>query len=473
MIVGRMKAALALVMVTCGVAIAAPATLAAAGPQDASLLLSSPHSFQVFQRGADGRGDILIAGRAAGLGNDLEVRWGDEPWVPFAGRPDGRFTLRLGDRPAGQAALQVRSASRQDVVASCEYVGVGDIYVVAGQSNASGRGTSPNQYAHPVLRAALFGNDDRWKDLVDPVDSAAGQVDRVSADGDAGGSVWPLLATELMAAENVPVAFVPCAKSGSSIVRWEEHPAASHPSRTLFGSMLRRVRAVGGRVRAVLFWQGEADARRLTSRQAYAAGLRSLAAALAHDCRAPLVVAQIGDYDPRAWSAGGVNAIRLAQQQGWRAGWALAGPALYDIDLHGHAHFTDADDELVAAHRWAAAVFAAVLHRAVPSAPRLKSARYDGGLTVTLRFAGGGASLRPGEAGGLVVRAAGDPLQVTAFVTATDTVTLLLAAPSLLPLTVSLGSGREAAGRPVPVDDSPWALPAQVFVDHPVARSAE
>ena len=81
MIVGRMKAALALVMVTCGVAIAAPATLAAAGPQDASLLLSSPHSFQVFQRGADGRGDILIAGRAAGLGNDLEVRWGDEPWV--------------------------------------------------------------------------------------------------------------------------------------------------------------------------------------------------------------------------------------------------------------------------------------------------------------------------------------------------------------------------------------------------------
>jgi len=52
-------------------------------------------------------------------------------------------------------------------------------------------------------------------------------------------------------------------------------------------------------------------------------------------------------------------------------------------------------------------------------------------------------------------------------------VTLLLAAPALLPLTVSLGSGREAAGRPVPVEASLWALPAEVFVDAPVVTVAE
>lgn len=237
--------------------------------------------------------------------------------------------------------------------------------------------------------------------------------------------------------------------------------------------MLRRVRAVGGRVRAVLFWQGEADARKFTSREAYAAALRSLAAALAQDCDAPLVAAQIGDYDARRYTRAGIDAIRLAQQQAWRAGWALAGPALYDIDLHGRAHFIGWDDELVAARRWAAAVLTAVLHREVPSAPRLKRARYDGGLTVTLRFDCGGAALRPGEAGGLVVRSAGDQLQVTASVTATETVTLLLAAPALLPLTVSLGSGREAAGQPVPAEGSPWALPARVFIDAPVVTVGE
>ena len=136
-------------------------------------------------------------------------------------------------------------------------------------------------------------------------------------------------------------------------------------------------------------------------------------------------------------------------------------------------HFTETDDELVAARRWAAAVLAAVLHREVPSAPRLKRARYDGGLAVTVSFDCGNASLRAGQVGGLVLRAAGEPQQVVASVTAADTVTLLLAAPAPAPLTVSLGRGREAAGLPVPVEDSPWALPVQVFVDHRVVTPAE
>jgi len=66
-----MKTALATIVVT-SVAPAAPA----AGPRDSSLRLVSPQRYQVFQRG------------------------------------DGAFSLRLGARPAGQATLQVRSASR-------------------------------------------------------------------------------------------------------------------------------------------------------------------------------------------------------------------------------------------------------------------------------------------------------------------------------------------------------------------------
>ena len=454
------------------VAVAAPAASAAAAPKP-SLHLGSPHSYQVFQRDDLDEADIVVSGRAVGLGRHLEVRWGNEPWTPFVCRADGAFALRLGARPPGQATLKVRSASRHDVVISRPYVGVGDIYVVAGQSNASGRGTSPNRYTHPVLTAVLFGNDDRWKELLDPVDGAAGQVDRVSADPLAGGSVWPLLATKLMAAEGVPVAFVPCAKGSTPIRMWVADAATPQSHDTLYGSMLRRVRAVGGRVRAVLFWQGEADARRLTSTEAYAAELRSLAAALARDCGAPLVAAQLGDYDTPRYSPVGVDAIRLAQQQAWSAGWALPGPALYDIDLHGQVHFVTWEDELVAARRWAAAILAGVLHRELPSAPRLKNARYDGGLTVTLSFDCAGASLRSGQVGGVVLRAAGYPAQVTASVTATDTVTLLLAAPALAPLTVSLGSGREAAGQPVPVEGSPWALPAQVFVDARVLTPEE
>ncbi len=454
------------------VAVAAPAASAAETPRT-FLRLDSPHSYQVFQRDDLGRADILVSGRAVGMGRHLEVRWGNEPWTPIVCRAGGAFALRLHARPVGQATLQVRGASRPDVVVSLPYVGVGDIYVIAGQSNASGRGASPNGYTHPVLRAALFGNDDRWAELLDPVDSAAGQVDRVSADPGAGGSVWPLVATELMAAEGVPVAFVPCAKIGTYIRRWTKDAAAPHARSTLYGSMLRRVRAVGGRVRAVLFWHGEVDARAGTSQHAYAVALRSLAAGVKHDCGALLVAAQLGDYNPAVWSSTAVNAIRLAQRQAWRAGWALPGPALYDIDLHGRVHFMAWEDELVAARRWAAAILGGVLRREVPEAPRLLSARYDGGLVVTLSFDCAGASLRSGKVGGVVLRAAGYPAQLTASVTATDTVTLLLAAPVLEPLTVSLGSGREAAGQLVPAEGSPWTLPAQVFVDAPVETFAQ
>jgi hypothetical protein len=226
LIVTRIRVVIALMLVTLGVAAAAPAA-AAAAPRDSSLDVVSPHAYQVFQR-IDGRGDILVTGRMIGLGRSLEVRWGEEPWAPFECGRDGTFSLRLGARRAGQATLVVRSASHPDVVVSREYVGVGDIYVVAGQSNASGRGSALASYSHPVLRAALFGNDDRWKDLADPVDDATGQVDRVSADPGAGGSVWPRVATELMAAEGVPVAFVPCAKIGTPIRKWAEEAAAPH-----------------------------------------------------------------------------------------------------------------------------------------------------------------------------------------------------------------------------------------------------
>jgi hypothetical protein len=449
------------------VASAAAPSASAATTRDPFLRVGSPRAYQVFQR-VGGGGAILVTGRTRGLGRRVEARWGSGTWVTVACRSDGRFSMRFRVRRAGQATLQVRSASRHGFVVSRAYVGVGDIYVIAGQSNASGRGSEPSSYASAVLRPALFGNDDRWKRLTDPVDSAAGQVDKVSADAFAAGSVWPLLATELLAAEHVPVAFVPCAKGTTAIGQWLEDAAAPHSRRTLYGSMLRRVRAVGGRARAVLFWQGEADARKSTSQRAYAAALRTLAAELAYDCGAPLVVAQLGDYDPSVYLGGRIDAIRLAQQQAWRAGWALKGPALYDVDLHGHVHFSRRADEVVAARRWAAAILASVLHRALPAGPRLKTALYDGALSVTLRFDCGGGSLRPGDVGGVVLRSGGDAVPVTASVSTADTVTLLLAAPASPPLTVSVGSGRESAGQPVPAEGSAWALPARMFVGAPV-----
>ena len=131
--------------------------------------------------------------------------------------------------------------------------------------------------------------------------------------------------------------------------------------------MVRRARAAGG-VRAVLFWQGENDARAGVSRADYEAALRLLAAEVEQDLGVPLVAAQIGDYDER-YTAEGVNSIRLAQQETWGHDGAVAGPVLYDIDLHGGVHFTQPGPLQLAARRWTAAVLAGVEQRDVPQRP--------------------------------------------------------------------------------------------------------
>jgi hypothetical protein len=448
------------------------AAVSCAAPAEAltpRIALETPRAYQTAQRDGDGLGSILVSGRRLGFPGPVEIRWGSGAWVTAHCSGDGQFSLRLRALPAGQATLFVRSALRHDVVVRRPSVGIGDIYIVAGQSNACGLGITMNRYVHATLKACLFGNDDRWRELKDPTDSASGQVDAVSADQHAAGSVWPLLATELMAAGDVPVAFVPCARGSTLLSQWERDDARPGSPVTLYGSMLRRIRAVGGRVRAVLFWQGEADARWLTQRAVYAAQLERLAATLRDDCGAPLIAAQMGDYREDLWSAAGVDAIRSAMQDAWSASAALPGPALYDVDLGGGVHFRTPEQFAIAAHRWAAAILRGALGTEVASPPSLAAAVYDGDVTVTLTFAAQGAPLRAGPVGGIAVRADGDPVAVTAAsVTGADSVTVTLAAPVAGRVTVSLGSGRDGAGVAVPVQDSSWALPALPFLDAPV-----
>ena len=205
-------------------------------------------------------------------------------------------------------------------------------------------------------------------------------------------------------------------------------------ARTLFGSMLRRVRAVGGRVRAVLFWEGERDARWLTSRADYAAGVAGLATDVRLVTGAPLVQAQIGDIPFTMWTAAGIDIIRMAQEDVMLvpqpAGGLVPGPVLYDIDLAPGWHpETDAQSAAVA-DRWTAAIRTGVLGAESARPPVFLAAAYDGATTVTVTFRVDGGSLVPGAAGGFALRAAGVGRALTgAEVVPPDQVVLHLAEP--------------------------------------------
>ena len=139
-----------------------------------------------------------------------------------------------------------------------EFRGKLSLYILAGQSNMSGRGELPfEQSVHP--RVFVFGNDYRWHVAIEPIDAPDGQVDEVSRDGDAGFGPGLTFATALAQHNpDVVIGLIPCAKGASSIEQWQRNLSEN----SLYGSCLKRVRAAStmGTVVALLFFQGEADA---------------------------------------------------------------------------------------------------------------------------------------------------------------------------------------------------------------------
>ena len=257
--------------------------------------------------------------------------------------------------------MQVRWQDTPSQWASVGYVGIGDVYVIAGQSNASGRGTNLQSYSHSWLKAGLFGNDYKWKELADATDDGTGQIDNVSADGLGGtfgayGSYWPLLATQMMAARGVPVAFIPTSKGGTSILGnstpdW--HIPTTHTDRTtLYGSMIYRAQQMPNGVRAVLWHQGEQDmgtaaAGTGMAQATYSANLTALANAVYADIGAPLIPAKLQVCS--AVNSANEALINNAIGAAWGTGHIVTGPDLSALTDDGDGFHLKTDGKLQSA----------------------------------------------------------------------------------------------------------------------------
>lgn len=426
--------------------------------------LVTPSSQQVVQRSTvTPTSDIEVSGGYAGSPTAIEGRIDNGPWQTVDAAPTaGRFSGKISGATTGKRKIEVRFKDQPAITDVADPVGVGDVFVVAGQSNAVGHGWANQTYTTPSgLMATMFGNDYRWKPLADPLDSPVGQLDEVSADGDAGGSVWPLVASKLMADRNVPVAFIPSARNGTWIGQWQRNNEDPFGNHTLYGSMARRARGAG-KVRAVLFWQGESDAFNGSSKAQYRQLLDKFAADVRSDLGVPTVVAQIGEGDMPAER---LDPVRLAQRESWDAGTTVAGPSLYDIhpDDDG-VHFRTDPELRIAAHRWWLAIRAGIYSEGDGRGPRLSAASLSAdrrSVTVVLTDVSGFA----GGTQGFSVAVGGTKVTIASVTTpAPGTYVVNLAQPAApATVTVSLGKGHDGADKQVPTDGN--GLPAEVFVD--------
>jgi hypothetical protein len=140
-----------------------------------------------------------------------------------------------------------------------EFIGKLSLFILAGQSNMSGRGEMPTEPLPVNPKVFVFGNDYRWHYGIEPMDASQGQVDTVSRDGNARYSLATSFARTLLEKDSsLIIGFIPCARGATSIEKWQRNLSEN----SLYGSCLKRTRAAStmGQIVGLLFAQGESDA---------------------------------------------------------------------------------------------------------------------------------------------------------------------------------------------------------------------
>jgi len=317
----------------------------AAVAADVRVGITTPVEMQVVQRTTRDVGVLDVSGPvSAPAGAVVEatvgVEWGGERWVALTELKEGQALYR-GVLPApagGWHRLRVRVRRAAEVLAEEQVarVGVGEVFVVAGQSNSANHGEE--KQTPQTGRVAAFDGT-KWQLANDPQPGAGGK----------GGSLMPPLGDALARKFNVPIGFVACGIGATSVREWLPKGATFPNPPTLTGRVeqladgqwaskgaavqmfVARMKALGPQgFRAVLWHQGESDANQKDPtrtlpgklyRQHLEQLIRESRRAIGWD--APWFVAQASYHVP---GDEGSDDIRAAQASLWKDGLALAGP---------------------------------------------------------------------------------------------------------------------------------------------------
>jgi serine/threonine protein kinase len=294
---------------------------AADGPTGMSL--QAPHDYQVFQRQTRLKGDVVVRGAAPEGCEAVEARLSGgslegplpDRWQPLPLTTDKHdFSATLSTPAGGWYKLEVRALRDKKEVArgEIEHVGVGEVFVIAGQSNSTNSGEERLKTTSRLVSS--FGGQ-RWQLADDPQPG--------THDNSSGGSAWPAFGDALVEKYRVPIGLASTGQGGSSINDWKADG-------DLFNWLVRRTDALGPHgFRAILWHQGEADGG--LSADDYAGCLSEIikASRKAAGWEVPWLVAQASYQNPAAPQQA---SVRAGQKKLWDTKVALEGP---DTDALG------------------------------------------------------------------------------------------------------------------------------------------
>ena len=221
------------------------------GPTPSELMvdLQSPDSHQIVQRNEYSMGIFpvqgsteytvdLIEGRYIPMGNSMPSDWHSVA-TPLSSHFYGTIEV-----PTGWHQLEFRFLNDGQVIdiVTVGPVGVGEVFIVAGQSNSANSGEFPLTPTDP--RVSTWGSNG-WRFGHDPQPAATGN----------GGSPWPVVGDLLTHRYDVPIGFLSVGYGGTKVDRWVPD------TNDLFPRITDALDAVGpSGARAILWHQGESNA---------------------------------------------------------------------------------------------------------------------------------------------------------------------------------------------------------------------
>ncbi len=376
--------------------------------QVGAIIEQGAEDWQLIQQDDDGLGAVALAGRwvsespgrvevrlvleDSGVAISRSLDWhaaetaGDGTWsARIEGVPaGGLYRLETRFRPVGHTAGEW--SPRGDMR---HFLGVGDLWVIAGQSNSAGYGRGP-VFDPPELGVHLFRNSEQWALATHPLNESTDTKHPVNREGaNSGHSPYLHFGRLLKQHLGHPVGLVQSSLGGSPLCAWNPtEPGGA----ALYQNMLHCIRRAGGKVKGILWYQGESDAGETTAptyAERFAAAVAAWRAALGNPALA-VVTVQLNRVHQLASDAGdrGWSRVREAQRQVARQMPGVAVVPTFDLPLSDGIHTSPAGNMLLGERMARAALGAFYARPTAYLAPDLQSAHAtDGGTVVHLEFA--------------------------------------------------------------------------------------
>ena len=253
-------------------------------------------------------GEVLLTVRK----NDRIISGFDKVVVGSAARNRVRGVIK-GIPTGGPYTLTLQIAGSKEK-AIFNNVLVGDLWLLAGQSNMADYGVLPSlAESNPMVHAYYMTN--QWNIACDPLHDTGRAVAPVHGGDPAchpktvgGRGAGPGLPFALAMYEytKIPQGVIACAHGGTSLAQWE--PALKKlGGKSLYGAMYERLRDLGGKVAGLVWYQGCNDTQTQEQVENYSTATRKVFNAVRRDCGnpdLPVVFVQLG---PFIYSSGDVK----------------------------------------------------------------------------------------------------------------------------------------------------------------------